>query len=252
MYEKQKVNEGEKQMKKRILAMAAVLSLGMSFTSFAAQWQQNDTGWWWQNDDGSYPVSTWKEINSKWYYFDAVGYMAANRWEGDYYLDADGAMLTDTMTPDGFYVDENGEWDMFYGFIFPEEDPDELYGKYSGYDYSWKQNNSSKYDSPKVDEPEVETEPETEPETDNNDKMQEANEKLKKSYEKEISKLKRELEKAQAKLSKAESNKTIRVYKEDIGFVYVADEDAIRDAQYEVDYIQEQIEYYEDLLASVS
>lgn len=97
-------------MKKRILAMAAVLSLGMSFTSFAAQWQQNATGWWWQNDDGSYPVSTWKEINGKWYYFDAAGYMAANRWEGNYYLGADGAMLTDTTTPDGYVVGTDGAW----------------------------------------------------------------------------------------------------------------------------------------------
>ena len=26
----------------------------------AASWKQNKTGWWWQEDNGSYPVSQWK------------------------------------------------------------------------------------------------------------------------------------------------------------------------------------------------
>ena len=29
----------------------------------AASWKQNKTGWWWQEDNGSYPVSQWKVIN---------------------------------------------------------------------------------------------------------------------------------------------------------------------------------------------
>ena len=39
----------------------------------AASWKQNKTGWWWQEDNGSYPVSQWKVINGKWYAFDARG-----------------------------------------------------------------------------------------------------------------------------------------------------------------------------------
>ena len=39
-------------------------------------WIKNDVGkWWYQYKDGSYAVG-WKKIESKWYYFDADGYMA--------------------------------------------------------------------------------------------------------------------------------------------------------------------------------
>ena len=30
----------------------------------AASWKQNSTGWWWQEDNASYPVNTWKQITS--------------------------------------------------------------------------------------------------------------------------------------------------------------------------------------------
>ena len=36
---------------------------------FAAEWKQDNSGWWYQNDDGSYPINTWKEIDGKQYYF---------------------------------------------------------------------------------------------------------------------------------------------------------------------------------------
>ena len=40
-------------------------------------WQKAADGirWWWQNADGSYPASQWKDVSGKWYYFDAEGYM---------------------------------------------------------------------------------------------------------------------------------------------------------------------------------
>lgn len=82
-------------------------------------WVKDSTGWWWKNADGSYPQSKWQKIDGKWYYFDASGYMLANRWHkhtdgkwyyllpsGEmatgwvnvsnkwYYMDADGAMVT--------------------------------------------------------------------------------------------------------------------------------------------------------------
>ena len=53
----------------------------------------------------------WKEINGSWYYFDKKsGAMALNCWIGDYYLGADGVMLTSTVTPDGYSVDASGKW----------------------------------------------------------------------------------------------------------------------------------------------
>ena len=36
--------------------------------------------------------------------------MVENRWIGNYYLGADGAMLVSTSTPDGYYVDATGKW----------------------------------------------------------------------------------------------------------------------------------------------
>ncbi|MBE7728068.1 MAG: hypothetical protein E7244_27875 [Enterocloster citroniae] len=80
---------------KRFLAtaLAATMVVGSAMTSRAAQWQQNTTGWWYQEDNGSYPVNTWKWIDGKCYYFDANGYMLAN-----------------TTTPDGYQVDASGAW----------------------------------------------------------------------------------------------------------------------------------------------
>ena len=95
----------------------------------AAQWEYNSSGWWYQEDDGSYPVNTWKSISGKWYYFDGNGYMltgwqkingvwyylysdgamASNRWVGDYYLTENGAMATNTWI-DGYYVGSDGQW----------------------------------------------------------------------------------------------------------------------------------------------
>ena len=67
--------------------------VGSAMTSRAAQWQQNTTGWWYQEDNGSYPVNTWKWIDGKCYYFDGNGYMLSN-----------------TTTPDGYQVDASGAW----------------------------------------------------------------------------------------------------------------------------------------------
>lgn len=70
-------------------AMAAALSM----TAFAGEWKQDDTGWWYQNDDGSYMKSGWQAIEGKSYYF------------GD-----DGYMFHDCVTPDGYSVGSDGAW----------------------------------------------------------------------------------------------------------------------------------------------
>lgn len=54
-------------------------------------WQEDNIGWWYLNPDGSYPKSTWRLINDKYYCFDEKGYLYIN-----------------TYTPDGNWVDENG------------------------------------------------------------------------------------------------------------------------------------------------
>ena len=74
------------------------------------KWKKNDTGWWYENADGSYPQSEWKKINGSWYYFGNDGYMLESQWIGNYYVGSNGAMLVNTTTPDGYKVDENGKW----------------------------------------------------------------------------------------------------------------------------------------------
>lgn len=100
-------------MKRHILlttGLAMSLSFSAAFTSLAGQWQQNSTGWWYQEDNNSYPMNQWKELNGKWYYFNQDGYMVSNAWVGNYYLGYDGAMLTNTTTPDGYNVGPDGAW----------------------------------------------------------------------------------------------------------------------------------------------
>ena len=76
-----------------MLGMTVGLSVASYLTAFAGQWQKNETGWWYQYDDGSFPVNTWEEIDGKQYYFDNNGYM-----------------LFDTTTPDGYKVGIDGAW----------------------------------------------------------------------------------------------------------------------------------------------
>lgn len=88
-------------MKKKLFTIAAtvIMMVSMAMTAFAGQWQKNDAGWWWQRTDGSYPVGTWKWIDGN-----------GDGTVESYYFDASGYMLTNTTTPDGYTVNENGTW----------------------------------------------------------------------------------------------------------------------------------------------
>ena len=89
--------------KARVLIAATILSASMSMSAFAGEWKQDSVGWWYQNDDGSYPANSWfQDVDAKWYYFNESGYMQTtpitmqdgitynfnadgscmNRWEG--------------------------------------------------------------------------------------------------------------------------------------------------------------------------
>lgn len=87
-------------MKRKGLAIAGLvagLSVLTSMTAFAGEWKQDATGWWWQNDDGSYPVSTWEWLDgnndglSESYYFNEAGYLVTNTTIDGYTVNADGA-----------------------------------------------------------------------------------------------------------------------------------------------------------------
>ena len=78
---------------------------------FVGTWRSNAAGWWDENPDGSYPVNDWKEVQGKWYFFGADGYMKTGwiDWNGkQYYCDPSGAMLANTTTPDGIQVGADG------------------------------------------------------------------------------------------------------------------------------------------------
>lgn len=114
------------------------------------RWMQNETGWWFASLDGTYPADRWHECSwngfKAWYYFNAEGYMNSG-WFTDrdgntyflhdqndsragsmytgwnwingkcyYFQDTPnaarpmGAMMKNGTTPDGYEVNENGEW----------------------------------------------------------------------------------------------------------------------------------------------
>lgn len=80
-------------------ALTAILSGSFVLTAFAGSWLTAKDGWWYRYDDGSYPVSQWVWLDGnndgvyECYYFNQGGYL-----------------LTNTHTPDGYYVDANGAW----------------------------------------------------------------------------------------------------------------------------------------------
>lgn len=83
-----------RRMKKAIAIVIATATMAsQAMPTFAAEWKQNEIGYWYQEDNGSYPTNSWKWINGRCYYFDNNGYMLAN-----------------TTTPDGYTVDATGAW----------------------------------------------------------------------------------------------------------------------------------------------
>ena len=82
-------------------------------------WQRNNIGWQYRWPDGNYSRGGWVMIKNIWYCFDDNAYMRTGwiqasdgKW---YYCDpregsGQGAMMTNTVTPDGYWVDANGVW----------------------------------------------------------------------------------------------------------------------------------------------
>ncbi len=160
-----KNKKGALRMKKTRFAAAAVLAAAMltlsAVQAFAGEWVKNQTGWWYENSDGSFPANgvyniggekyafnsdgymienAWFQSPSTgaWYYAQGGGALATNLWVGDYYVGSDGKMQTDTWI-DGYYVGPDGKWvegktledelsgsasDMIGSAYFAELDPD--------------------------------------------------------------------------------------------------------------------------------
>ena len=81
----------------KVLTLATLLSAFYSLTSFAGEWKSDNNGWWYQNDDGSYPKNTWQWIDgnkdgiSESYYFNETGYLLTNTTKDGCTVNGDGA-----------------------------------------------------------------------------------------------------------------------------------------------------------------
>lgn len=87
--------------KKRLtLVAAAAMTFAMSMTAFAeGTWQHDDTGWRWLRFPDMLYINQWKWIDS-----DADGIAEC------YYFGPRGYIYTNTTTPDGYTVDQDGKW----------------------------------------------------------------------------------------------------------------------------------------------
>lgn len=89
--------------KKMLIATTAIFSLLMATTAFAGTWQTgkdaNQDKWWYDNGDGTY-------VQNGWQWIDGNGDGIAE----SYYFDANGWLLTNVTTPDGYTVNESGAW----------------------------------------------------------------------------------------------------------------------------------------------
>ena len=60
--------------------------------------------------DGKMYKNTWIDYNNQLFYVDDAGKMLRNQWVGNKYVGADGVMLKNTITPDGYYVGADGNY----------------------------------------------------------------------------------------------------------------------------------------------
>lgn len=81
--------------------------------STGGYWCLDQYGWWYRNQNGSYTVNNWQVIDGLYYFFNDSGYMRVgwipwnNKW---YYCGPDGALMSNTRTPDGYFIGGDGAW----------------------------------------------------------------------------------------------------------------------------------------------
>lgn len=100
---------------KRIFAFTILSITIVGFNTFnvsAGEWEYSIQ---YRRNNGSYLKNQWLYDNGQWYYFNANNVLDMAKWIGTnglyYYVGANGAMYTNEITPDGFYVGEDGSWD---------------------------------------------------------------------------------------------------------------------------------------------
>ncbi|WP_349947702.1 serine hydrolase [Lacrimispora sp. BS-2] len=87
---------------------------GLTAQTSSQGWVQEGSKWYYRKQDGKKAGNEWLKIDGVYYWFGTDSVMAASRWVESngkwYYLGANGAMLKDTITPDGYRLDSSGAW----------------------------------------------------------------------------------------------------------------------------------------------
>ena len=121
--------EKMKQMIKKaafIFLVGIIMCSAIPITVQAAGWKHNKNGYWWQENDYSYPKNQWKTIYGKQYHFNSSGYMDTSWKKIDgkwYYLGGkdDGAKKTYWQKVYGkyYWLGRDGAmrtgWQQIYG-----------------------------------------------------------------------------------------------------------------------------------------
>lgn len=95
-------------------------------------WMLDAKGWWFKENDGSYPVWDWRYIDREWYFFDRNGYMDSNAYRFGCWLNSDGSW--DTSYSNGKWKNDiNGWWYEDNGWY-----PTNQWLKIDGYWYYFK------------------------------------------------------------------------------------------------------------------
>ena len=96
-------------MKKRACLLAAAFSIFLGIEAYGGQFIKDETGLWYQNADGTWPVGWFQSDTGSWYCFDENGYARTGWYEENgirYYLGiTDGRLFTDCTSylEDGWY-----------------------------------------------------------------------------------------------------------------------------------------------------
>ena len=135
-----------------VLSAAALLAIGASMTSFAAQgWTEEDGTWVYLDNDGYRVTDSWKKSGNFWYYLDEDGYMATSKLieYGDsndniYYVDDTGKMVSNQWVqlenPDYYDGGDDEEAEMVWYYF---QNSGKAYKTTN--DTSWKTINGKKY-----------------------------------------------------------------------------------------------------------
>ena len=102
----------------KILTAAAVMSLGiLTINAYAAEgWSMSNNTWIYLDNNGNRVTGEWRKgADNLWRYLNNSGEMAINCWaDGEYYVDANGIMVTNKWIKTQPLYDDNGEQEWFY------------------------------------------------------------------------------------------------------------------------------------------